>query len=178
VSWVYDHAQLDAVEADNIRLAAGKYLEKKRYSFPKWFTVFHINQVHKAMFNKVWTWAGKYRQTLKSIGVVPYKIQLEMANLWEDIKFWGQENSFDPTETAARVHHRLVWIHPYENGNGRHGRFIGDMVLRAFGYERIVWPKLADSNEERNVYIQALKDADRGDFTALINFLVRHRTNS
>jgi Fic family protein len=72
------------------------------------------------------------------------------------------------------VHHRLVWIHPYENGNGRHGRFIADMVLSALEYKHTVWPTLADNGNERNAYIQALKNADGGDFTALIEFLIQH----
>src|SRR5262245_43096856 len=96
ITWVYNHAQLDAVEADNIRLAADKYLTKKIYGFPQWFSILHINQVHKAMFGQVWKWAGKYRQTEKTIGVTSYKIQLEMANLEEDIKFWGDKHTFDP----------------------------------------------------------------------------------
>jgi Fic-DOC domain mobile mystery protein B len=176
ITWVYDHAQLDAVEADNIRFAVSKYLDKRMYRFPEWFSILHINQVHKAMFGQVWKWAGKYRQTTKTVGVAPYKIQLEMANLEEDIKFWGHRHTFDPIETSARVHHRLVWIHPYENGNGRHGRFIGDMVLGAFGYQPIIWPNLAENGDGRNTYIQSLKDADKGDFSALLNFLASHRS--
>lgn len=174
LSWVDSREKLNAAEADNIRLAINKYLGSKRYSFPLWFTVFHIDQVHKMMFSKIWQWAGKYRKTNKSVGIEPYKISVEMAKLEEDIKFWGREKSFSPIETAARVQHRLVWIHPYENGNGRHGRLVGDMVLRAFGHECIAWPGLNDSGKERNLYIQALKDADLGDFVPLVAFLTKH----
>lgn len=62
VTWVYSHSQLDALEAENIRLAGDKYLGKRRYPFPKWFSVGHINQVHKTMFNQVWKWAGIYSE--------------------------------------------------------------------------------------------------------------------
>lgn len=176
LSWIQDHAQLNAAEADNIRLASNKYLEKRRYPFPQWFTVVHINKIHQMMFNRVWTWAGKYRRTEKNIGTVaPYQIPIEMTKLEEDIQFWGQEKSFEPIMTSARIHHRLVWIHPYENGNGRHGRFIGDMVLRAFGEEPILWPRLIDNGKQRDHYILALKDADQGDFAALVRFLEQHR---
>jgi fido (protein-threonine AMPylation protein) len=54
------------------------------------------------MFSQVWKWAGKYRQSVKTVGVAPYKIQLEMTNLEADIRFWGQKQSFDPIETSAR----------------------------------------------------------------------------
>lgn len=175
LSWVYDHSQLDAVEADNIRLAMNKYLRKKRYPFPGWFKTSHINKVHKEMFGKVWTWAGKFRKSVKSIGVAPYKIPVEMAHLEADMAFWALENSFSPLEIAARVHHRLVWIHPYENGNGRHGRFIGDMVFLTLGQEKVMWPGLAENGQERRLYIQALKDADVGDFIALIEFMKRYK---
>lgn len=174
LSWVDSREKLDAVEADNIRMAINKYLGRKRYPFPQWFTVSHINQIHRAMFGNVWDWAGKYRRTNKSVGVAPHRISTEMAKLEEDMRFWGQEKSFDCLEMAARVHHRLVWIHPYENGNGRLGRFIGDMVLSSFGYERVAWPRLNDSGKERNLYIQAMKDADEGDFSALLTFLTHH----
>lgn len=172
--WINTHETLDAAEADNILIAYGKYLGKKPYSFPNWFTVEHINQVHKLMFGKVWSWAGKYRKTEKSIGIKPYKIGLEMVNLEQEISFWDKEKIFHPIEISAKIHHRLVWIHPYENGNGRHGRFIGDMVLRAFGYQHAIWPRTTTSGHDRSKYINTLKEADRGDFTTLIQFLVDH----
>jgi Fic-DOC domain mobile mystery protein B len=172
LSWVDSREKLDAAEADNIRLAINKYLSRKRYAFPMWFTVSHINQVHKLMFSKTWQWAGQYRKTYKSVGIQPYKISVEMLKLEEDIRFWGDKKSYSPLETAARVHHRLVWIHPYENGNGRHARMIGDMVLRAFGHPYIAWPGLNEHGNERKLYIQALKEADHGDILPLLEFLM------
>lgn len=176
LSWVSTHAQLNAVEADNIRLAMNKYLEKRKYPFPQWFTIIHLNLVHKMMFDRVWTWAGCYRQSVKNIGVLPYKIPIEMRQLEEDIKFWGNEKSLHPIEIATRLHYRLVWIHPFENGNGRHGRLISDMVLRAFGEKAISWPRLNDNGKERDLYIQMLKGADQGDFSGLIAFFKRHQS--
>jgi len=174
ITWIQTQDQLNAVEADNIRLAKTKYLSNKRFAFPKWFSVSHINLIHKAMFGKVWKWAGKYRSAEKNVGVSPFTIPIELRQLEEDMLFWGQEKSFEPIETAARIHHRLVYIHPYENGNGRHGRLVGDMVLRALGHNPILWPRISDSGKKRDLYIQGLKDADDSDFTALIAFLTCH----
>ncbi len=174
LSWVNTQRQLDGVEAENIRLAQNLYLGKKRSPMPQWFTKKHIDLIHKAMFGKVWSWAGKYRKTEKSVGVQAYKIPFEMAMLENDIRFWC-EGSFTPIEISARVHHRLVWIHPYENGNGRHARFIGDMVLKSLDERIVLWPSLNDHGQERQLYIQALKEADHGDFAPLILLLSNHQ---
>lgn len=108
-----------------------------------------------------------------NIRLASHKYLLKWCN-WRDIKYRGQASPLDPIEIAARVHHRLVWIHPYENGNGRHGRYIGDMVLRAFGLSQVSWPRLNDNGKERKRYIQALQEADTGDFTPLIAFLKQY----
>ena len=128
LTWITTRDQLDAAEADNIRQAIRKYLGKRRSAFPEWFTTKHIDLVHRTMFGKVWEWAGKYRRTEKTIGVPAYQILSEFKKLEQDMEDFSQR-PWNPIEIAARVHHRLVWIHPYENGNGRLGRLIGDMVL-------------------------------------------------
>ena len=69
------------------------------------------------------------------------------------------------------MHHRLVWIHPYENGNGRHARLIGDMILCALGYSYTKWPALANRGDERDRYLAALREADKHDYSALENYI-------
>jgi Fic-DOC domain mobile mystery protein B len=171
--WIKNQDQLNKAEAENINIAYGKYLEGPRRSFPQWFNIKNVDLVHKTMFGKVWQWAGKYRRTEKSIGVSAYQISYQLKILEKDMEDWAQRN-WDPVEVASKVHHRLVWIHPYENGNGRHGRFIGDMVLHSFKYAYPIWPKLAENGNERNIYITALKEADQGSFDLLMQYLVRH----
>ena len=173
LKWIKNQNQLNQVEAENINIAYGKYLEGPKRAFPKWFTIQHIDLVHKTMFGKVWSWAGKYRKTEKSIGMPVYQIPTELKKLEQDMEDWERRN-WDPIEISARVHHRLVWIHPYENGNGRHGRFVGDMILHAFKYAFPIWPKIAENGNEREVYIQALKEADQGSFDFLMQYLVRY----
>ena len=170
-SWVQTREQLDLVEAENIQSILRKYLGARKYPFPRWFTVVHFNQVHREMFGKVWTWAGKYRKTIKSIGIAPYKIIVEMKQLEEDSHYWGNNNEFSAIEIAARIHHRLVWIHPYENGNGRHARLIGDMVLSSLKHSYPLWPTLNENGEERERYLHALREADRHNFHPLEKLL-------
>lgn len=173
VLWVQNCDQLNAVESENINQALKKYLGRRKYSFPDWFSVEHINLIHKEMFGKVWRWAGIYRTTGKSIGIEPYKVSIEMRRLQNDIAYWGNEFPFTLIEVVARVHHRLVWIHPYENGNGRHARLIGDMILYASGYSYPCWPVLSDQGNKRDQYLHALREADRHHFSFLEDYMVR-----
>lgn len=171
-SWVQGRAQLDAVEAANIRTAISKYLGRRRFEFPGWFTVEHINRVHVDMFGSVWRWAGKYRHSNKNIGIAAYLVPLEMHKLSLDVHYWAA-NGWRPLEISARVHHRLAWIHPYENGNGRHARLIGDMILHSVSQPFPKWPILSDSNATRRQYLAALREADQNDFKSLEDFINR-----
>lgn len=75
-------------------------------------------------------------------------------------------------EMAARIHHRLVFIHPFENGNGRFSRLIADRFLIAFKCPHPIWPNhLKQEGIVRKDYIKTLKNADRGDYEPLIDFM-------
>lgn len=132
-----------------------------------------IKELHKKMFSQTWLWAGEFRQTLKNIGVDPHKIPLELRNLCDDILCQLEFNSYPIDEIAARLHFRLVWIHPFPNGNGRHGRLFTDLFLISQGRQRFSWGKsnLTLPNEVRKKYIEALQKADRHDFTSLLEFV-------
>ena len=173
VTWVQTRAQLDAVEAENVQEGIKKYLGKRRHSVPEWFTVQNLNRAHRDLFGKVWSWAGEYRQTKKNIGVAPYQISVEMQKLHEDLQFWAQAH-WKPIAIAARTHHRLVWIHPYENENGRHARLIGDMVLHNLQHPFPIWPSFMPDGKERALYLVALREADQNHFDALENFLLSY----
>ncbi|NGX61420.1 MAG: hypothetical protein K940chlam9_00905 [Chlamydiae bacterium] len=168
-SWVETQEELNAVEAANIQKAIRKYLGTRKRNLLTWFSVKNINQLHKEMFGEVWTWAGKYRTTQKSVHLTPFLIPVEMYKLSQDLEFWCA-NQWKPVEVAARLHHRLVWIHPYENGNGRHARLMGDIVLYTNGHPIPLWPDKfhqTGANHERREYIAALQEADRGNYIPL-----------
>ncbi len=88
-----------------------------------------LMEFHKRLFGKVWGWAGKYRLTEKNIGVSPSSISVEVKNLIDDTQYWVDKNIYQPIELAARFHHRLVKIHPFPNGNGRHARLMVNALL-------------------------------------------------
>ena len=132
-----------------------------------------LNDLHKRMFGRVWKWAGQYRKTGKNIGVDAYKIQIALKDLVDDAAYWIENSTFEPDEIAARFHHRLVFIHPYPNGNGRHARMAADLLLRSMGKTVFTWgsENLTDPGRTRSAYIAALRAADGHDYAALFKFV-------
>ena len=127
------------------------------------------------MFGRVWTWAGGYRRTEKSIGIDPIHISVAVRDLVEDAKYWfTSDSAFDVDAAAVKFHHKLVLVHPFPNGNGRHSRLMTDLIVRAAGGVPFSWgggANLAVVSEVRSNYIKALRAADRGDYTELAAFV-------
>jgi Fic-DOC domain mobile mystery protein B len=116
-----------------------------------------------------------FRRTEKNIGIDPIQVPVQLRLLLDDVRYWVEYKTYSPIESAARFHHRLVYIHLFPNGNGRHARIMADALLaKIFSESRIDWAggyDLQTMNERRNTYIQALRDADRGDYQALLTFV-------
>jgi Fic-DOC domain mobile mystery protein B len=125
------------------------------------------------MFNKTWRWAGQFRKTNKNIGVDWLKVSIELRNLLDDLKYQVKHDVYEKDELAARFHHRLVSIHPFPNGNGRHARMMADILLLSLGVDRFTWGSnsLGASSPVRNLYIEALRTADKMDYKKLIKFV-------
>jgi len=130
--------------------------------------------LHKRLFGDVWSWAGSFRKTEKNIGIDPLRIAVELRKLIDDARYWVEHDTYDPIEGALRLHHRMVFIHPFPNGNGRHARIMADAVLtRIYGAQPIDWAggqDLQKMNERRAAYIAALRAADKGSFEPLLAF--------
>ena len=130
--------------------------------------------LHKKMFCHVWRWAGKFRQSEKNLGVPFFKISIELKTLCDDVQYWIDHQTFEHDEIAARFHHRLVAIHPFSNGNGRHARLMTDIVLvHLLGRERFSWGQenLTNAGDCRRRYIEALRSADLHDYGPLLAFV-------
>ncbi|MEI6701731.1 MAG: mobile mystery protein B [Actinomycetota bacterium] len=133
----------------------------------------YLRDLHRAMFGDVWTWAGQYRQLEMSIGIDPVQIAVSVRDLVSDTKIWIA--SEEPLIAAVRFHHRLVWIHPFSNGNGRHGRLAADYLIVALGQPPLTWGAFSGARnieQVRQQYLIALRAADRGDFGPLEEFVV------
>jgi Fic-DOC domain mobile mystery protein B len=128
---------------------------------------------HERLFGDVWAWAGSFRRTDKNIGVDHFRIAAELRNLLYDAKYWVEHGTYSREEFAARFHHRLVKIHLFPNGNGRHARIMADVILeRVLGVEPVNWGSdLGAEGEHRTKYIGALRAADREDYQQIIEFV-------
>ena len=134
-----------------------------------------MRELHRRLFGEVWNWAGEFRRTEKNIGVDPLIIAVELRKLLDDARYWAVNATYAPLEAAARFHHRLVAIHLFANGNGRHARIAADTYLeKRFGHPRIDWTEghdLLQVNRRRDAYIAALRVADGGEYGPLLTFV-------
>lgn len=134
-----------------------------------------MRELHRRLFGEVWSWAGQFRRTEKNIGVDPLVIAIELRKLLDDARYWAANGTYQPLEAAARFHHRLVAIHLFANGNGRHARIATDIYLEeCLGHPRIDWAEghgLEHANSRRDAYISALRAADGGEYGPLLRFV-------
>lgn len=132
-----------------------------------------IKKLHQKMYGDVWKWAGTFRQTNKNIGVDWHQINIELKYLLDDTQYWINNNIYGPEEIAIRFKHRLVSIHCFPNGNGRHSRLMADIIMETiFKKDIFTWHQsnLIQANAIRKEYIFALKQADKGNLKPLIEF--------
>ena len=134
----------------------------------------YVRELHERMFNHTWKWAGIYRAKELNIGIPYYEIRDQIPALLGNARHWIDNQTFDLDEIAVRVHHRMVWIHPFRNGNGRHARLIADVIAVKNGREPFTWGSitLAAAGPGRAEYLRCLQaaDANNNDIRGLLNF--------
>jgi len=173
--YITTRSELNDAEFKNITEASKKYfLSRKRFPF----TIGHLYKVHKEMFGQVWKWAGKKRITEKNIGVEKTQIDVEIIKLLDDLDYWLKQN-MNIAEISARLHHRLVYIHPFNNGNGRWGRFIVNLFLKDHYDSYLDFPEdeILLTTEIRKSYIAALREADSLKYERLIDLHNKYISN-
>ena len=168
-SYIALRPELNEAEQANILEAEEWAFARKRDVLDERF----LTGLHKRMFGRVWRWAGKFRKTERNIGIDAYRITVELRQLLDDCRYWIEHGTDEPDEIAARFHHRLVWIHPFPNGNGRHARIATDLLLVSMGRPRFTWGRvnLVDPGETRQRYVDALRAADHHDIGPLLEFV-------
>lgn len=172
IKTITSHAELDEYEQLNIEKAVEWFIGKN-ISTDKFLRLGFIKKVHQKMFGDVWKWAGDFRKTDKNLGVEWKTISIELQKLLDDTKFWIENRSFPKDEIAIRFKHRIVSIHCFPNGNGRHSRMMADLMIEIILDEKpFSWGNsaLVNPNSDRENYIKALKKADRNDIQDLIAF--------
>ena len=169
---ITNRKELDEHEQLNIENAI-EWTLKKKFKKEELLGIPFVLELHKKMFGQVWNWAGKFRNSNKNIGVDKFQIQPKLKLLIDDCKYWVENKIFPEDEIAIRFKHRLVSIHPFVNGNGRHSRLTGDVIVnKVFQIPVFTWgSKLVVSGDDLiNIYLNSLRNADNGDYTKLLLF--------
>jgi Fic-DOC domain mobile mystery protein B len=163
--------ELNAWERRNI-IRARAWALKDRTSVTDVLSDEYVRKLHRKMFDQTWKWAGQYRRSEKNLGIPFHEIRENLATLFGDARYWLEHQTHPPDEIAVRFHHRLVSIHPFPNGNGRHGRLIGDVLVMKLGRPAFTWgsTSLIRPGEARAKYLEALRTADQGDMSSLLAF--------
>ncbi|EFQ60629.1 mobile mystery protein B [Pseudomonas fluorescens WH6] len=162
--------ELDEWEAQNILKASRWVARQKKLDV---LNDHFCRELHVKMFDDTWKWAGTFRKSDKNIGCDWTQIAVNLRQLLDNMAYWLEHNVFPPEEVAVRFHHRLVWLHAFPNGNGRHARLMTDCLLRQCGLAPFSWGRgnLVTANEVRQRYIQALRAADANEYAPLLAFV-------
>ncbi len=170
-TWITHRSDLNEAEQENIVKGAA-WARSRRQRNKDVLNADFAKHLHKRMFGDVWDWAGTYRLSEKNIGIAAHRIANDTGMLLDDVRYRVDHNTYPPDEIAVRLHHRLVAIHPFPNGNGRHARLMADLLIERLGGQSFTWGGggVGDVGELRAGYIAALQAADNHDITPLINF--------
>jgi Fic-DOC domain mobile mystery protein B len=165
--------ELDEFEQQNIEQAI-RWTLRKNFKKDELLTEEFIRLVHKRMYGNVWSWAGEFRKTNKNIGVDRYLVAIELRKLIDDCKYWIDHGTYPPDEIAIRFKHRIVQIHCFSNGNGRHSRLMADLIVeKIFNQPIFTWgthAELTKTGQGRQEYLAAVKAADAQNIALLLKF--------
>lgn len=171
-TWIAHRRDLNEAEQENILRGADWARRRRDREAAAMLTDSFARSLHRRMFGDVWTWAGAYRRTARNIGIDAARIATDMPMMFDDVRYRIEHATYPRDEIAVRLHHRLVAIHPFPNGNGRHGRLMADLLVERLGGAAFGWGggELADIGTLRARYIAALRAADDHDIAPLVAF--------
>ena len=166
------HGELDEYEQLNIEKAI-QWIMRQKLKKKSILTEKFIKALHKKMLGEVWSWAGEFRRSEKNIGVSWIRIGMDLKVLMDDTHYWIENATYAPDEIAIRFKHRLVNIHCFPNGNGRHSRIMADIIVESiFEAPIFSWnhSNMVKADETRKSYINAIREGDKGNIKPLIIF--------
>ena len=166
------HGELDEFEQQHIERAM-LWLKSKKLNAEEILSEEFVRELHRRMYAGVWKWAGTFRKTDKNIGIDKHQIPAALKQLLDDCLYWIQHHSYPGEAIAIRLKHRMVHIHCFANGNGRHSRLMADVMMeKLFHLSLFTWgaADITKRSDTRSAYISALKKADAGDYGDLLIF--------
>lgn len=173
IKTITTHGELDEFEQINIQKAM-EWTLTRRFKPKQILSEKFVRDLHARMLKDVWKWAGDFRLSEKNIGTKSYQIPTALKQLNDDCLFWIENKIFNEDEIAILYKHKLVSIHCFSNGNGRHSRLMADIIISSiFNKAHYTWggnTNLVKNNEQRSNYLKAIKMADKGDINSLIEF--------
>ena len=169
-TWIVTRDDLNRAERANI--AAGLLWVRRRRGLNV-LNPIELLRLHDRLFGDVWRWAGAPRESEKNIGPADWwTIPERLDRLTGDIAAQIEAGARAPDEIAVEFHHRLVALHVFPNGNGRHGRIAADLLAERLGRPPFSWGRrnLVDAGATRATNVAALKAADAHDLAPLLAF--------
>ncbi len=170
-SHVTTMGELDELEDQNIQDGM-RWLSRQKTC--DYLDTMFLDKLHKELFGNVWKWAGIHRTSMVNLSKIDrFQIRVELKSLFDDVKAWIEFGRSDWDEIAAEFHHRLVSIHPYPNGNGRTARIMTEYLLKRNDKDVPSWMHSMNDRpkDRRALYINSLKNADKGNYSDLIKFI-------
>lgn len=164
--------ELDEFEQQNIEQAI-QWIMQHTFSIELIMTESFVRNIHRRMYGNVWAWAGEFRKSNKNLGVDKFQVPSALKILMDDTLYWIANNTFPPDEISIRFKHRLVSIHCFPNGNGRHSRLMADIIVeKIFNRPVFSWgaSNLVKKGDARTIYLRAIWAADAGDYAPLMRF--------
>ena len=170
-TWVTTRSDLNEVEEENI-IKGAAWARRTRGGADALLNEDFSKKLHAQMFGDVWKWAGRYRQKELNIGIAPHLVPAQMPEIFNDVRYWVEHQTYPLDEIAVRLHHRLTQVHSFPNGNGRHARMMADLLIERLGGKPFTWGSgsIQDTGTLRTKYVQALKAADNHDLAPLLAF--------
>jgi Fic-DOC domain mobile mystery protein B len=176
-TWIATRADLDQAELSAIaRARPWAEGEARRLGPAAVLRSEFLFALHARMFSDVWRWAGQVRRRQTNLGVAPGQIRVAVRQALDDASTWHDHGVYTVDGRAVRLHHRLVSVHPFTNGNGRTTRLFADLYLLACGGAAFSWASgaiLSAPSDTRAEYLAALRAADLGDIEPLEAFARR-----
>lgn len=168
-SYIALRGELNEVEQINIDQGSRWAFSRRRSDV---LSESFLRELHRRMFGEVWKWAGQTRRSGKNMGIEAYRIVPELHQFLGDVRYWIEHDTYSADEIAVRFHHRLVAIHIFPNGNGRHARLAADLLAIQLGQTPLTWggANLVAPEDARTRYVAALRAADGHDIEPLLAF--------